>query len=301
MKSRIISFFIAVFVLCAALLGCAGRGNKHALPEAAGHHPRRIVSLAPTITETLFAIGLDREIAGVTDYCNYPPEARKKPRTGGLVDQNFETIIDLKPDLVIAMPCHAQTVSRLEELGIKTLTIKNETIGDLLGSMLIIGKATGKERQAEKLVKTLRGEIEAVRAAHAGTRGKKPRVLIVVGRNPGTLQSIFVAGRNTFFNQLLTISGGENVFGDSKKKYIQPSLEEIVLRNPDIIIESRVGKNFSLRELRQIKNEWNGLGDVAAVKNNRVYIWTEDYAAVPGPRIILLLNKLNMVVNEPRK
>lgn len=292
---RTIFLASAVFVSCLACASCERReplkNNVFTPPE----YPKRIVSLAPSITETLFAIGLDEEIAGVTNFCNYPPKAKTKRRTGGLIDQNFETILDIEPDLVIAMPCHAENVAKLKRLGIRTLTIQNETIGQMLKSIEVIGKATGKEKEAKKLAGRLKKELALSRSTLPESR--RPRVLIVVGRNPGTLQSIYVAGKNTFFSELLDITGGRNVFGDVDIKYPQPSLEELISRNPRIIIESAVG-NYKPSEIRRMVSEWNALGDVDAVKHHRVYVWTEDYVTIPGPRLPLLLKKLRGTLND---
>ncbi len=288
-------FIIAVLSALIVIPGCKGHPEKPA-PETTAHkRPVRIVSLAPTITEILFAIGLDSKIVGVTAFCNYPPKAKTKTRTGGLIDQNFETILALKPDLVIAMPCHSGTVSKLRGLGVNTLTIRNETVNDLLDAIARIGKATGRAAAAEKLADKLRSDLRAVHVSLPDS--ERPRVMLVVGRNPGTLQSIYVSGKNTFFNELLETAGGTNIFGDIEMKYPQPSLEEIVSRNPQIIIESIVGAKSTPKNISRIAAEWNALGDVDAVKNHRIYIWTEDYVSIPGPRLPLLLEKFRQALN----
>ncbi len=289
--------YIIIVALSALIVvpGCKGHTGKPAPETAARKRPVRIVSLAPTITEILFAIGLDREIVGDTTFCNYPPKAKTKTRTGGLIDTNFETILALRPDLVIAMPCHAGTVAKLRGLGVNTLTIRNETVDDLLGSIVRIGKATGRAAAAEKLAGNLRSALRVSRAGRPNS--ERPRVMIVVGRNPGTLQSIYVSGKNTFFNDLLEIAGGANIFGDVDMKYPQPSLEEIVSRNPQIIVETLVGAKTTPKNISRIAAEWNALGDVDAVKHHRIYIWTEDYVSIPGPRLPLLLNKFRQALN----
>jgi len=283
----------AVFALI--ISSCAHSNRPSIRAHASTRQPERIVSLAPTITEILFAIGLDSEIVGVTAFCNYPPKAKTKTRTGGLIDQNFETILALKPDLVIAMPCHSGTVSKLRGLGVNTLTIRNETVNDLLDAIVRIGKATGRAAAAEKLADKLRSDLRAVHVSLPDS--ERPRVMLVVGRNPGTLQGIYVSGKNTFFNELLETAGGTNIFGDIEMKYPQPSLEEIVSRNPQIIIESLVGAKSTPKNISRIAAEWNALGDVDAVKNHRIYIWTEDYVSIPGPRLPLLLEKFRQALN----
>ncbi|MFA6448624.1 MAG: helical backbone metal receptor [bacterium] len=279
------------------LSGCKEPVAKTAEQTASKKTPKRIVSLAPTVTETLFALGLDKEIVGVTNYCNYPPKAKTKTRTGGLMDQNFEAVLGLQPDLVIALPCHAATVSKLNDLGVRTLSVNNETISNLLSSIKAIGAATGKKTAAAKLVSDLKAKIESARSVRPDS--KRPRVMIVVGRNPGTLQNIYVAGNSNFFNEALVITGGKNIFGDVRLKYPQPSLEEIISRNPQIIIESLVGFDYKPEDVKRFVNEWNALGDVDAVKNHRVYVWTEDYVSIPGPRLPQLLEKLEKALNEP--
>ncbi len=286
-----LKLFGCIILAAFLLAGFAHAASKKSAP----HAPKRIVSLAPNITEILFALGLDSEIVGVTKFCNYPQKAKTKRRTGGLLDQNFETILDLEPDLVVGLPCNASSISKLKKLGVRTLTVENETVAEMLDSIGKIGKATGRTKKAKKLTGNLNKALEASRRPARG--GKRPRVLIVVGHNPGSLQNLYVAGKGTFLDETVRLTGGDNIFGDVNIKYPQPSLEEVVSRNPQIIIESAVGE-YKPSEIKRMASEWSALRDVDAVKNHRVYVWTEAYVTIPGPRLPLLLKKLRKTMDE---
>lgn len=258
-------------------------------------YPKRIISLSPGITEIAFAIGLDEEIVGVTTFCKYPRKARTRTRVGGFMNLNYETVIGLDPDLVIATTYHEETVAQLENLGIKSLVVeKNDSIDLILKSVKAIGGAVGRRREAENLVADIESKLEKAKAENKGKIAY--RTMLVVGRNPGTMQGLFVAGKTTFLNELLEIAGGKNIFHDISNDFPQPTLEQIISRNPEVIIETRIGKKLSSEEIEAIKEEWNALGDVDAVRNGRIYIWTEKYLSIPGPRLVRILNKFNQTL-----
>ena len=290
----------ALLALCAlsALSASCSRAPKPDPAARGANLPSRIVSLSPGATEIMFALGLDSEIAGVTNYCNYPPEAAAKPRVGGLYDLNFEALISLNPDLVILTPATSDIAKELDRMGYRTLITPNDTFNDVVASVISIGAAVGRTEEAAALADKMTSALEDARAASAS---KKPvSVMVVVDRAPGSLQGLYVAGKGSYFTELLDASGGKNIFDDSSIYYPQPSLEEIISRNPALIIETRLGENLSEADIRRIVSDWKALGDVDAVKNNRILIWTEDYVARPGPRLVLLLDKFRRAVDDAR-
>lgn len=285
-----------MFVSCLACVSCDTRNPRKNNLLTPPKYPKRIVSLAPSVTETLFALGLDREIVGVTRYCKYPPEAGKRKKVGGLYDLNYEAVVELHPDLVIMTGLFSDGAVQLDKLGLNILIVPYDTVGDVLDSTIKIGKATGRTEEAEKLAASIKKELAAARASRPG--GTPPRVMIVVDRNPGNLQGLFVAGGKNFLNELLKIAGGKNIFADAAVGYPQPSLEEIISRNPEIIIETRIGGKLSEKDKKRTAEEWNALGNIDAVKNGRIYIWTDYFLTVPGPRIGSIAGKFRKVIDE---
>jgi iron complex transport system substrate-binding protein len=246
----------------------------------------------------VFALGAGGDLVGVTTYDKFPPEARLKPKVGGFINPNYEVIITMRPTLVLMLPIHRELMDKFSMLGIKTVVVNDNRVEDILASILKIGEITGRESEARLLVSRLRREESAVMSRHGSE--KRPRVMVVVSRQKGTLKSVFVAGGNTLFDDLVRKAGGENVFADSKASYPMVSPEQIVHKNPDVIIQIEMGKSASRGEQTAMLKDWEALSIVSAVRNGRDYQINEDYASVPGPRYILLLKKFAELINSAR-
>lgn len=288
--------FVVLLALLTATTGCARKPAAGDARKSAADSPQRIVSLAPSITEVLFAMGLEDRVVGVTTFCNYPPAAKKKTRVGGYSDLSYETVLSLSPDLVVLLPFHEDAVDKLGDMNLEMLIVDTDTIEKIVDSVRRIGTATGKTREADKLIGEIRDSISRAKAEKPAA--PPPRTLIVVERNPGTMQGIYVVGKSNFITELLEIAGGTNIFTDIKESYPEPGMEEMIARNPQVIIEMRIGENLKPADVERIKKEWSALGDVDAVKNGRIHVWTESYLSIPGPRIIKILEKLKRAVAE---
>lgn len=258
---------------------------------------QRIISLSPNITEILFALGLGEKVVGVTRFCNYPQEARAKMQVGGYLDPNYEAIVRLQPDVVILLSEFDLIKTLLSELGIHYLTVNNKTVSDILASIESIGKEFGAIQQADRLVVDMRQKIDRIKARTQNAI--RPNVLIVVERTLGTgvIEDVYVAGRNTFYDELLEIAGGMNAYQSEKIAYPILSAEGIIHLNPDFIIElvpqlAQTGLSPSLLE-----QDWQSLGQINAVKSDQIFIMSEDYAVVPGPRFILFLEDLARLIH----
>jgi iron complex transport system substrate-binding protein len=241
------------------------------------------VSLTPTITETLFALGAGEQVVGVTRFCNHPPEARTRPTVGGLIDIDVEAVLVLRPDLVIAEPQQA-VVGKLRQLGVTVLTVETQAVSQLLESFRIIGRRVGHGTEAETLVRRIRQRTAEV--AKAVAERPRPRVLLVVGRNP-----LVAAGRGTFLDELITAAGGTNIVGDSERPYPTVSLEKVLLAQPEVIVEcsgSMVGEDMTA-EARRAWARWPSL---SAVSSGRVYVSHSDAMLRPGPRVVAALDEL---------
>jgi iron complex transport system substrate-binding protein len=256
----------------------------------------RIVSLAPSITEILFMLGLGDRVAGVTRYCNFPPAARTRPRIGGYDDPSYEAVVALNPDLVVLLPEHEAAGENLGKLGFPLLVVDHRSISGILNSMETIGKACGVERKAMSVTRELRERMERIRRATEGL--PRPRVLLSVGRNmgSGSLEDVYVSGRTVFYDEMISLAGGINAYrGDIAFPVL--SREGMIRMNPGVIID--MIPDFDEKGLARaaILREWETVSPVDAVKNGRVYVFGEDYVAVPGPRFILIAEKMARAIH----
>ncbi len=249
--------------------------------------PQRIVSLAPSNTEILFALGLENRIVGVTSYCNYPDAARKKPKIGGFYPPDIERVIAQKPDLVLAAKIHDKTVlPRLEKLGLTVLVLAPKTLDEILNNITLIGKISGKSQEANLLVTNLSQRIKAITTKTEKLPPEQyPRVLYVVWHDP-----IWTMGGDNFQDDVIRKAGGKNIFATDFPEWRIVSLEEVLTRNPQIIIVSGMG---ATRELifSSIKNEPR-LATTEAITKGRIYEIEGDLIERPGPRIVDALEQL---------
>lgn len=259
--------------------------------------PLRILSLSPNLTEILFALGLGDEVVGVTDYCRHPAGALEKPKVGALLNPNLEKMFALEPNLVVLLPAHGDIGDRMAGRGLRALVLPNDTVGDIFASIDSIGRATGTEDGARVLVDSLRGVLDDV-AADPPDRVR--RAMIVVSRTEGSVKDVFVAGPGTYLDELIRRAGGENVFGRSAARYPEPSVEEILHKNPEVIIEIRPQGDDAAAETRLARAAWGTLPGLLAVERGNVFVLTGDHLAVPGPRMGETLRDIAGALKEAR-
>ncbi|GIW47533.1 MAG: hypothetical protein KatS3mg078_1410 [Deltaproteobacteria bacterium] len=243
--------------------------------------PKRIVSLSPSITEILYGIGALNYIVGVTIYSDFPEEVKNLPKVGGWIDPNIEAILLLKPDLVI-MTVEQDRIfgNKIRELGLDTLSVDgNRSIEDIITAIEKIGMALNKSLEAKKLIEDIITGIERVRRKTKNLTPK--RVLFVIGRNPNTLEDIYVIGKPSFINDMITIAGGRNVV-ENNGLAIKISKEAIVDLNPDVVIEV----NHSGTKSEEFKKAWSQLKEISAVRNGEVYTVSSSVLLHPSQRII---------------
>ncbi len=252
-----------------------------------GQPPQRIVSTAPSITELLYALGLGERVVGVTRFDRYPPEALKKPKIGDYTSPNLEAIASLRPDLVIIQTNPVQLAQKLGTLRLKVLEIDQENIAKLYNSFRVVGDATGAGAQAARLVDSVSAQLDAIRTRAA--RLPHTRMMFVVGRSPNRLDGLIVVGRASYLNEIIELAGGDNVFRDAVAAYPEVSLEEVLARNPETIVDmGDMADTVGVTEAhkRDVVALWSRLGTVAAVKQKRVHAVAADIFVVPGPRIV---------------
>lgn len=254
--------------------------------------PQRIVSLAPSNTEILFALGLEDKVVGVTEYCNYPEEAKTKPKVGGFSTVDIEKVVSLKPDLVLATQIHSKTIiPALENLGITVVALTPGSLNEVLDSITLVGKITGQDKEASELVRSLSARInEITDKTQKLSPDQRPRVFYVTWHDP-----LMTAGAGTLSNDVISQAGGQNIASDiTGNKTID--LETVINRDPEVIIVSvGMGTGEDL-PWQYIKSE-SRLSNTQALLNSRVYKIDGDLIHRPGPRIVDALEHMAQFIH----
>jgi len=242
--------------------------------------PDRIVSLAPNLTEILFALGLGEKVVAVSSDSDYPPEAANKNKVGTFWQPNTEAIIASKPDLVITENFEQQksAAETLKRLGYKVLTLKIESVEELLAGIKDIGAATDAQNRADKLVEDIANRLNNLRSKLAGT--DKVKVLWVVQAEP-----LRVAGRSTFLNELIELASGENAIGPTIQQYPPIGTEELLACGAETIIQSAMRVSNIPEQQQAAERFWSKWLTLPAVKNNRIYVIDPDTTLRLGPRL----------------
>lgn len=266
MKQRLVAFRLAVACLI-SLLG--------AIQIDAQQHPQRVISLAPSVTETIFALGFGNRLVGVTSSCDYPAEARHLAKIGGFMSPSIEAILAKRPDLLIGVSSATDPVKarEMERLGLKVTLISLSSVSDILYSIKSVARLLGSPQAGEKLVDKITRQFDDVkkRIAPAPRRA----TLLVVGLRP----LVAVGGKN-FIDELITLAGGQNIAGNAAQPWLNLPDEYVVAKAPQVIIEAGMGS-----ERGESTTRWGDLKSIPAVRERRVYAYPSDKILRPGPRI----------------
>jgi iron complex transport system substrate-binding protein len=258
--------------------------------------PQRIISLAPSNTEILFALGLGDRIVGVTDYCNYPPEAKTKPSIGGYNTPNIEQVIAMNPDLVLATEVHqTNLIPQLESRGLTVIGLSPKNISEVLDAITLVGKATGQEKEAASLVTDMQKRIKAVTDKTSKlSESQKPRVFYIFWQDP-----IWTAGAGSFEDELIQMAGGVNIAHDLNG-YVDISLETVIMANPEVMIAG-IGMGTGEDLPLQFVQTESRLQDVDARQNERIYGTNMDVVGRPGPRVVDALEEFLKLIHPELK
>ena len=254
--------------------------------------PRRIVSLAPNITEILFSLGLDEEVVGVSIHCNFPEKAKSKPRVGSYINLDFEKITSLKPDLIIATGAGntRDMVDRLRKLGFPAYVIYPKNFDDILRSILHMGEVVNREKEAREITEQMRKRSQRVIELTKGL--PRPKVFIQIGDTP-----LVTVGKGSFADDLIRLAGGKNIAGKEKEVYPRFGMEEILKRSPEVIVISSMNPKG---DYQKILREWNQWETIPAVKYGRIHLIDSDLLDRPSPRIVDGLEELARVLHPER-
>jgi len=283
----------AIVLLFTSLSGCIEPGQDSTQPTSEGYpltivddmgrnvtifkQPERIVSLAPSNTEMLFALGLGDRVVGVTDYCDYPPEAEEKDKVGGFSTVNIEKVVALEPDLILATGRHESIAGNLEGVGLTVVVLDPKNVDDILDDIVLVGRITGQAGVAEELRVDMERRINAItsKVENAERRG----VFYVTWHDP--LRSV---GPGTNIHELIRLAGGSNIAGDAKVDYPIYSMEILIERDPDIIIIS--SKHGIAGPTAENVGALLQNVNISAVRNHRIYEINADLVVRDGPRIV---------------
>lgn len=287
-RSILVTCLVVIF--CTALL-CA-EGTYY--PGTNKGLPRRIVSLGPAATETLFAVGAGSQVVGRTDFCNYPPEAASVASIGGFDGKTFslETVIALKPDLVcLYSVMHDHLVEPLKKLGIAVYVSDANSVDDVISEITDIGRITGHETEADSVtakIKTALLKCEGAVSQRSANGKKDVKVYWEVWNAP-----FMSAGSASFIHDVIEKAGGINIFRDTSESYPVISEESIIARKPDvIIIPSDMG--YTAADIYN-RSSWSS---IPAVKNRKVFDINSDIASRSGPRIYIALEQIAAFIAE---
>jgi iron complex transport system substrate-binding protein len=277
------------FVLAIVLVGVVGvliafylpmlQATLTKSPKIAVSGKMRIVSLSPGVTEMLFLLGVGDSMVGATEFCDYPPEAKKIERVGGLGTPSLEKLLALSPDLIVASGLERNDVLQvLRQSGVQVLKTKIESIDEMFEAMRQLGRAVGKEKRADEVIASMQAELKKI-AAQSDGAGQGPRVFVELWDDPLT-----TVGANSFVDDVVSRAGGVNVAHELPQPYLRISPEKVIEWNPDVIVVAHMKRSASSPAAIGDRIGWS---DVKAVREKRVYCdISTDFLLRPGPRLI---------------
>jgi iron complex transport system substrate-binding protein len=250
----------------------------------------RVISLAPSLTEILFAIGAGDRLVGVCNFCDHPPEVARVPRVGTFTTPSVEAILAARPDLLMAVrgPATMDAIEAVRRLGVDTLVVEDSTLAAVWTAIETIGERTGRTAAAATLTSTMRARFGAIRDRVAGA--PRRRVLMVVGQTP-----LVVAGGGTFVDELIQMAGGTNVAADSAQAWPRLSLEAVLARAPEVIIDSALS-----HEEGADPGLWARFPSLPAVRDGRVHPYRSFAALRGGPRLVDAAEEFARLIHPER-
>jgi len=284
-------------VLLAALLVSGAAACRGAAPArsdpAAGlpvEAPARIVSLVPAATEMLFAVGAGPQVVGVSSFDAWPPEVATRARVGALLDPDVERILALRPQLVVIYDTQEELRQQLSRAGIASYGFRHGGLAEVWSTVRDLGRRSGHAPAAGTLARDLAARIEAVSSRVAGR--PRPRTLLVFGRDPAALRSVHASGGTGFLHEVLDAAGGENVLADVARESVAVTTELLLARAPAHIVEVRPGAPIGPDAAAGLRDAWRVLPAIPAVRDGRISVLVGDEFVIPGPRLVVAVDRL---------
>lgn len=286
MLKRIVASF-ALFILSVLWLS-----SSHAASDSKTYE--RIVSLAPSVTEILFAVGAGDRVVGVTTYCDVPDEAKLKPKVGGYTEHNLEAIVSQRPDLVILTPNRGSkfTYEKLKQLGLETVSVPFYSLNDLINAFEFIGEKTGQVNEANAIKNQLLEVVNQIREQSSAHPHRK--VAFVSWRTP-----LVAPGKGTLENDIIELAGGSGITAGRSLHYPKLSIEAFFAQDPDLIIDAAShGQDIRFAVQKEaVKKFWSQYPELRAVKSNQVYLFKENVYSVPGPRTVRFVKAMKAILD----
>src|SRR5262245_13825387 len=273
--------------LVALLISLPGWSEQEAVVK-----PKRIVSLAPSVTETLFALGAGEQLVGICTFCDFPREVERIDRIGSYIAPNVEAIIAKAPDVVIGVPPNSpEAVAALQRAGLRVVIVQVDTLTQIEAAMRTIAHEAGRDTEGAALLVALRQRMAAVRTRLEGVPPR--RVLMVVGQNP-----LIAVGSDIFLNELIAQAHGINIAADTHQQWPQLSLEVAVAKQPDVIIDGSMGSEE--KDEAQLFGVWQNFPELPAVRNGRLYGRRSYTLLRPGPRLAEGFEEIARLIHPER-
>ncbi len=252
----------------------------------------QVVSLAPNLTEIVFALGAGDRVVGVTRFDDYPPQVNALPKVGGFLDPNLEAIMGLKPDLVLCVPNSGNKakIITLSRLKVPVLVLPAYGLNDVYSAITTLGGVLDRKERAREIVDDMRRRARAVAARAAGR--ERPRVLLVYGHRP-----MVAAGPGSFADELLRLAGAENVLAASKVRYPSLPMEMVLKLAPDVIIDASSSGSGAVMSLEEVRARWQRWKVIPAVRNRRIHLFDSALWFRPGPRLVEGLERLERILH----
>lgn len=248
--------------------------------------PRRVISMSPNLTESLLAIGAGDLLVGVSDFCQLPAPYRALPRCGSWSSPNLEVLRSLQPDLILVLGKN----QKIRDLagrgqGIPVESFAMDNAATIQSEILRLGRLLGREAGATSLTRAMSAELAALKTElDRHPPASRPLVLFSLGRQPGSIASIMVPTAGSFLDEALTLAGGRNSFADVRGVYPSVAKENLLLRRPEVIIELTGGVELTAAQKQAMIDDWKALPSLPAVQQRRIYVLTQDFLMMPGPR-----------------
>lgn len=285
---------LAAMALLAAPLELALGGD---LPTGSG--PQRIITIGPNAAEIICGLGACDRIVAVDKFCVHPPELLDRPRIGGLFDPDLEKIVTLRPDLVVVRG-HSQSVTNLcNQLKVTIHLDRTEKLADIVTCIKELARILGLQASGSAMVEEFERRLNAIRKRVAGR--PRPRVLLTISRRPDRIANVLTSGKGTFLDEMIEIAGGVNVFGHLDMAYPQVSVESIVARRPEVIIELLPELKMTEAMQRQMRAQWKQLGSIPAALKGQIWFVTDDNALIPSPRCVEIIDKISRILHPGDK
>ena len=279
------NWFLALLVIAITLIGCNPSQQTAPEPECIfddldrliclNETPERIISLAPSNTEILFALGLGDKVVGITSWCDYPPEALNKEQVGEYDTPDIEKIVALNPDLIlVSYGTSMEVINSMVGLGLTVFGIRSTDLDDVLNDIRTIGELTDKEIEAQALTSEMESRIQAITEQTAELE-PKPKVFYIVWGDESSV--LWTAGSDTFIHELIEKGGGVNIC-QNITGYSTISIEDVIARNPEVIITSELSYDWAINS--------TDLAATNASQTDRVFTCDDDIVQRPGPRLV---------------